>query len=678
MKPYDAEHVFNVALVSHGGAGKTSLVEAMLFRSGAITRLGSIEEGNTTSDFDPDEVKRGMSVSLAVAPAEWQSSKINLLDTPGYADFFGEVVEAVRVADAGIVVVDGVSGAQVGTEQVWRALDERSLPRLIVVNKLDRENSDYDRVLEQLRERYGKQVVPLTVPVGRENGFRGVVDLLKRSAFLSGSDGASEVPDEAVESVDRHREALVEAICELDDDLINLYLEGEELPAESLASVLATAVREGKLIPVLAASATRQIGVESILEAIVALLPSAAAGAHEATAANGKLAALAFKTIADPYIGRMTFVRVFSGTLSADGHVWNAGKSRDERITQLMYMRGKNQEPTPRIGLGDIGVIPKLEASTGDTLTVREDPITLDRIVFPDTSYAASIHPKTRNDVDKLSTALSRIVEEDPTLRVSRDDSTGETIMSGLGESHIQIAAERMARKYGVNVDIGLPKVPYMETITVPAKAEGRHVRQSGGHGQYGVCNLEIEPTERGAGFEFVDKIVGGVVPKQFIPAIEKGVREAMEHGNLAGCPVVDVRVSLAFGKYHPVDSSEAAFKTAGSLGFKAAFNDARPVLLEPVMQVSITVPDEFTGDVIGDLNGKRARVQGMNPAGGYTTVEALVPQGEMLRYATELRSMTQGRGIFTMRFSHYEEVPPHAAQKVIEERKKELAEARA
>jgi elongation factor G len=677
MKPYDAEHVFNVALVSHGGAGKTSLVEAMLFRSGAITRLGSVEEGNTVSDFDPDEVKRGMSVSLSIAPAEWQNSKVNLLDTPGYADFFGEVVQAVRVADAGIVVVDGVSGAQVGTEQVWRALDERSLPRLIIINKLDRENADYDRVLDALRERYGKGVVPLTIPVGHESSFRGVVDLLSRQAYLDGETAPSDVPGDATEATETHREALVEAICEHDDDLINKYLEGEDLDAEALQAVLARAVREGNLIPVLATSATRQLGIDRILNAVVTLLPSAAAGAQEAASAGGKLAALAFKTIADPYIGRMTFVRVFSGTLNAE-NVWNGAKSREERITQLMFARGKTQEATPRIGLGDIGVIPKLEASTGDTLTVREDPVTLDRIVFPDTAYSASIHPKTRNDVDKLSTALGRIVEEDPTLRVHRDDSTGETIMSGLGESHIQISAERLARKYGVNVDIGLPKVAYMETVTAPAKAEGRHVRQSGGHGQYGVCNLEIEPTERGAGFEFVDKIVGGVVPRQFIPAIEKGVREAMEHGNLAGCPVVDVRVSLVFGKYHPVDSSEAAFKMAGSLGFKAAFNDARPCLLEPVMQVSVTVPDEFTGDIIGDLNGKRARVQGMNPAGGYTTVEAQVPQGEMLRYATELRSMTQGRGIFTMKFSHYEEVPAHAQQKIVEERKADMAPARA
>jgi elongation factor G len=505
-----------------------------------------------------------------------------------------------------------------------------------------------------------------------------VIDLLGRSAYLGDAIEGAEVPGDSTDAVDMHRESLVEAICELDDDLINLYLEGEDLPTESLQSVLANAVRDGKLVPVLATSATRQFGVDCVLDAIVNVLPSAAAGANEAEAANGKLAALAFKTIADPYIGRMTFVRVFSGTLTADSHVWNAAKSRDERITQVMFMRGKTQESTPRVGLGDIGVIPKLEASTGDTLTVREDPVVLERLTFPDTAYSASIHPKTRNDVDKLSMALGRIIEEDPTLKVHRDDSTSETIMSGLGESHIQIAAERLARKYGVNVDIGLPKVAYRETITMPAKAEGRHVRQSGGHGQYGVCNLEIEPVERSSGFEFVDKIVGGVVPRQFIPAVEKGVREALDRGTLAGFPVVDVRVSLVFGKYHPVDSSEAAFKMAGSIGFRNAFAEAKPVLLEPVMQVSVTVPDEFTGDVIGDLNGKRARVQGMNPASGYTTVEAQVPQSEMLRYATELRSMTQGRGIFTMRYSHYEEVPAHAAQKVIEERKKELVEARA
>jgi elongation factor G len=684
MKSYDAEHVFNVALVSHGSAGKTSLAEALLFRAGAITRVGSVEEGNTTTDFDPDEVKRHMSVSLALAPLEWRDCKVNLLDTPGYADFFGEVVEGVHVADGAIVVVDGVSGVQVGTEQVWRAADRRELPRLVFVNKLERENADYDRVLEQLRERFGKQVVPLTIPVGHEHSLNGVAELIGRS--FHGADAAepsADVPAGATAALDQHRETLIEAICELDDDLLGMYLEGEEIEAEGLRTALGEAVRQGKLIPVLAGSAARQIGIQCVLDATVGLLPSAAARpvktADGEAPANGKLAALAFKTISDPYIGRLTYVRVYSGELHSDMHVWNQAKGRDERIGQLFLMRGKTQEPVQKIGTGDIGAIPKLaETSTGDTLTQKDTPIVLDRPVFPDTAYAASIHPKTRGDVDKLSTALTRIMEEDPTLRVHRETSTGETIMSGLGESHVSIAAERLQRKYGVTVEVGVPKVAYRETIAGTAKAQGRHVRQSGGHGQYGVCFLEVEPLERGGEFEFVDKIVGGVVPRQFIPAIEKGVREAMESGTLGGFPVVDVRVSLYDGKYHPVDSSEAAFKMAGSLGFKAAVAEARPVILEPVMHVEITVPDEFTGDVMGDLNGRRSRVQGMNPAGGYTTIEAQVPQAEMLRYATELRSMTQGRGIYSMSFSHYEEVPAHAAQKVIEERKKELTEAKA
>ena len=681
MKSYDAEHLFNVALVSHGGAGKTSLVEAMLFRAGAISRLGSVEEGNTTSDFDPDEVKRGMSVSLALAPLEWRDSKINLLDTPGYADFFGEVVEGVHVADGVVIAVDGVSGVQVGTDQVWRAADSRELPRVVFVNKLDRENADYDRVVEQLRERYGKHVVPLTVPVGKEHGFRGVVELIGKGYHEDDGQGpSSEIPAEAAESVERLREMLIESVCELDDDLLSQYLDGDELREEDLRRVMGAGVCAGKIVPVLAGSATRQIGIACLLDGIVNLLPPASRTALPAgesagasASSNGKLAALTFKTVSDPYIGRLSFVRVYSGSLKADSHAWNAAKSRDERIGQLFTMRGKAQEPVQEIASGDIGVIPKLaDTSTGDSLTQKDAPIELSRPVFPDSAYSASIHPKTRADVDKLGTALSRVLEEDPSLKVYRENATGETIMAGLGESHVQIAAERLQRKYGCNVEVGLPKVAYRETINGSAKAQGRFVRQSGGHGQYGVAFLEVEPSGRGGGFEFVDKVVGGAIPRQFIPAVEKGVREALDSGNLAGFPMVDVRVSVYDGKYHPVDSSEAAFKMAGSLGFKQAVAEANPVLLEPIMHVEVTVPDDFTGDVMGDLNGRRARVQGMNPASGYTTVEAQAPQAEMLRYATELRSMTQGRGIYSMRFSHYEEVPPHVAQKVIEERKKE------
>ncbi len=685
MKAYDADHVFNVSLVSHGGAGKTSLVEAMLHAARAIARVGSVADGNATTDFDPDEVKRGMSVSLALAPLEWRENKVNLLDTPGYADFFGEVVEGLHVADGTIVVLDAVAGVQVGTEQVWRAADERQLPRIVWLNKMDRENADYDRVVDQLRERYGKRVVPVTVPIGREHGFRGVVELIGRRACIDGAEGPSgEFPTEIGEVVERQREMLVEAVCELDDDLLGQYLEGEEIGEEALRVALGAGVCGGALVPVLCGSATREIGIPCLLDGVVNLLPPAARAVPRLAdggtgITNGKLAALAFKTISDPYIGRLTYVRVYSGVLQSDSHAWNAAKARDERIGQLFVMRGKAQDAVQKIGTGDIGAVPKLaETSTGDTLTEKDEPVVLTRPVFPDTSYSASIHPKTRADVDKLSLALGRIMEEDPTLKICRESSTGEMIMSGLGESHVQIAAERLQRKYGVSVEVGLPKVAYRETISTSAKAQGRHVRQSGGHGQYGVCSLELEPMDRGGEFEFVDKVVGGVVPRQFIPAVEKGVREAMETGILGGFPVVDVRVSLFDGKYHPVDSSEAAFKMAGSLGFKQAMAEARPTLLEPVMHVEITVPDEFTGDVMGDLNGRRARVQGMNPAGGYTTIEAQAPQAELLRYATELRSMTQGRGIYSMSFSHYEEVPAHVAQKVIEERKKALAEAKA
>ncbi|MCC7106041.1 MAG: elongation factor G, partial [Chloroflexi bacterium] len=675
MKAYDASQIFNVGLFGHGGVGKTSLVEAALFRSGAISRLGSVGEGNSTTDYDPDEVRRGMSVSLALAPLEWHDRKINLVDCPGYADFFGEVLEGVRIVDGAVIVVDAVSGVQVGTDQVWKELDKPRVPRLIFCNKMERENADFERVLGQLRDRYGKAVVPIVAPVGREQGFRGVADLVRQCAYIDSTDGSEPVPDNAAETVERLREQLIEAVCELDDELINKYLEGEEISTDELSQGLAHGVRDGQLVPVLCGSALGLKGVEPLLNAIVAYLPSAAEAKDRLEAdgvptpeSNGKLAALVFKTISDPFIGKLNFVRVYSGTISADSHIWNARKNRDERVGQLFMMRGKNQETEAKIGTGDIGVIPKLqETTTGDTLTVKDGAVLLRPITFPDPSYSSSIQPKSKADVDKLSTALGRMLEEDPTLHVARDVSTGEQILSGLGESHIDIFVERMQRKFGVAVEIGTPKVAYRETISSAARAEGRHVRQSGGHGQYGVVWLEVEPMERGGQFEFVDKIVGGVVPRQFIPAVEKGIREALDSGIIGGFPVVDVRVSLVDGKYHPVDSSEQAFKTAGSIGFKTVMQKAHPVLLEPVMDVAVTVPDEFTGDVIGDLNTRRARVQGMNPDNGFTEVLALVPQAEMLRYSTELRSITGGRGSYSMRFSHYEEVPAHLQQQIVE-----------
>lgn len=675
----DQSRLFNVAVVSHGGAGKTSLTEALLFKSGAVNRLGKVEEGSTTTDFDPDELKRHMSVSLALAPLSWRDAQINVIDTPGYADFFGEVAEATRAADAVIVVLDGVAGIQVGTEAAWKQADQLQLPRLVFINKLERENADFDAVLTALRERYGKGLVPLTFPIGQEHDLKGIVNVLHERAYPDGAD-ATEPPADLQDSLGRYREMLIEAVSELDDDLLAKYLEGESITDDELATGLAKGVRAGQIIPVLCGTAIPPRGIECLLDAIVELLPDASQA--RVPLADGSVkrpeelpfAGLVFKSISDPFIGRLSYVRIFSGELSADSHIWNVNKKHDERIGQLYHMRGKHQEPIHKAGPGDIAVIPKLsETSTGDTLATKDHPITLAPIDFPEPSFSAAIEPNSKADVDKLSSALQRIMEEDPTLRVHREDSTGETIMSGLGESHVEIAVERMARKFSAHVAIHTPSVAYRETITAHSKATGRFVRQTGGHGQYGVAVLELEPMERGGQFEFVDKIVGGVIPRQFIPAVEKGVREALEHGIVAGYPVVDVRVSVVDGKYHPVDSSEAAFKMAGSIGFKEAATGARPSLLEPVMEVEVTVPDEFTGDIMGDLNSRRAHVQGMQPAGGLTAIAATVPYAEMLRYATDLRSMTQGRGSYSMKFSHYQEVPGQLQQQIIEKRKKEV-----
>lgn len=685
MKQYDAAHLRNVGLFGHGGSGKTSLAEAALFRARATNRLGKVEEGTTVTDFDPDEVRRHMSISLALAPVEWREHKINIVDVPGYVDFFGEVAEAMRAVDAAVIVLDGVAGVEVGTDMVWREANHYDLPRIAFVNKLERENASFSRALDQLRARFGAHVVALTIPIGAEHDFKGVVDLISRQAYLAGQDDPSPVPDELVGRADQAREWLVEAVCENDDGLLERYLEGTTVSEDELQAGLRSAVAANKLVPVLAGSAHGVIGVSTLLDAIVDTAPSAAdatvrlaSGEGARPSANGPLAAGVFKTISDPHIGKLSYVRVYSGKLSADSHLWNSTRRHEERIGTMFTMRGKHQEPAPAIAPGDIGAIPKLgETSTGDTLCTKEHKVELTGITFPAQSYFAAIHPKTRSDVDKMGTAMSRILEEDPSLKVYREESTGETIVAGLGESHVALAMERMERKFGVHVAVDVPKVAYRETVTGTGRAQGRHVKQSGGHGQYGVVTLEVEPLH-GADFEFQDKVVGGTVPRQYIPGVEKGVREALEHGVLAGFPVVGVRVSLLDGKYHPVDSSEQAFKMAGSLGFKSAAAEAKPVLLEPIMDVEITIPDEFTGDVMGDLNGRRARVLGMTPMDGPTVINAYVPQSEMLRYATDLRSLTQGRGIYSMRFHSHEAVPAHIAQKIIEERKKEVAETRA
>jgi len=676
MKSYAPDAIRNVGLVGHGGAGKTSLTEALLFQTGAISRLGKVEEGSTTTDYDPDEIKRKMSVSASIAPVEWRDTKINVVDAPGYADFFGEVVQSLRVVECAVLVVDAVSGVQVGTDAAWREADSEQLPRMVFVNKMERENADFGKTFEQLRSRRGTGVVALSIPIGAEGGFKGVVDVISQTAVLDDKSGATEAaPGDMADELARYREMLIESAAEMDDDLLTKYLEEGELTEEEIRTALKKGVAERRIVPVLAGSAALGKGVRVLLDAFVDFVPAASEGrvrTEDGKEAAGQ-AALVFKTVSDPFIGRLSFLRSYTGEVRSDSHVWNPTHQKEERIGQLFTMRGKTQEPTPSIGTGDIGVVAKLsETSTGDTLTAKEHPVTLERVKFPQSLYSAAIQPKTKTDLEKLSPSLARMTEEDPTLHVLRDPATGEMILSGLGESHLEIACERMQRKFGVNVALSEPRVAYRETVRGNAKAEGRHVKQSGGHGQYGVCWIAIEPLPRGGGFEYVDKIVGGVVSHSYRPAVEKGIREAMEEGVLAGYPVVDIRATLFDGKEHPVDSSEMAFKIAGSLAFKKAAQDAGVELLEPVMDVEITVPDDFTGDVIGDLNTKRAHLHGMTPDDGMTTISAEAPQSEMLRYATDLRALTQGRGTYTMHFSHYQEVPAHVAQQLVEKLKKE------
>ncbi len=682
MKEYQAEQIRNVGLFSHGGAGKTSLAEAMLFQSGAINRLGKVEEGSTTTDYDPDEIKRHISVSTALAPCEWQGSKVNVLDTPGYADFIGEVVQAMRVVDGAVILLDAVSGLEVGTETVWQEAEKNGVPRMFFINKMERENANFDTALQSLRTRFGKGVVPLQIPVGSQQNFRGVVDLLTMTVRAEDQGEAQEIPAELRDAAQSQRDSLVETVVELDDELINKYLEGEEISVDELKRALATGVKAKGVFPVLCGSAMANRAVSSLLDAIVAYMPaplevSARTSTGEVPVeqldGKGQLAALVWKTVSDPYVGRLNYFRVYSGAVQSDSHFWNPNRSREERIGQLYMLMGKRQDPVPRVGMGDMGAVAKLqETSTGDTMTTRENAVQLAGIQFPDPVFSAAISPKTKADLDKLGPALTRMTEEDPTIRVEKNAETGDMLMSGMGESHIDITAERMKRKFGVDVNIDMPKVPYRETITSSAKAQGRYKKQTGGHGMFGDTWLELDPLPRDSGFLFEDKVVGGSVPKNFIPAVEKGVRESLQEGILAGFPVVDVKAILYDGSYHPVDSNEMSFKIAASMGFKKAATDARPVLLEPVMEMAITVPDVYTGDIIGDLNGKRAQVLGMIPEDGFTTIQARAPYAEVRRYATDLRSLTGARGKFTMKFSGYEEVPAHVAQQVIAEAKKE------
>jgi len=681
VKQYTPDRIRNVGLFSHGGAGKTSLAEAMLFDTKATTRLGRVEDGNTVCDFDPDEVKRRISVNAAIAPIEWRDAKINLIDSPGYADFQGDVKSALRVVDAALIVVDASAGVEVGTEQAWRFAEAQSLPRIMFVNKMDRENADFGRALDSARTAFGKSVAPVHVPIGSEKSFKGIVDLLSEHAmiFHDNHDGGFEtvpIPDDIREQCQQFRQQLVEAIAEQDEELMMRYLEDDPISTEELIVGLEQCVEAGSVIPVLCGSATGNRGMQPLLDAIIDFIPGAdktVAKSHTSAAdqdlapnPDGPLAAMVFKTLADPHVGRLSYFRVYSGTIHSNAHVYNGSRNKPERIGQLFFVRGKDHINTDAVGPGDIAAVGKLASTlTGDTICDDARHLSLDGVAFPPTSYAAAVNPRTKADLDKMGQALQRLAEEDPTLHIGRDAVTGETILSGLGEPHIQIALERMTRRFGVNVDAGLPRVAYRETISGKTVAEYKHKKQTGGAGQYGHVFLQLEPLPE-SDFEFTERVVGGSVPRNFYPAVEKGVREALEAGPLAGYPVVNIRVTLTDGSYHDVDSNEMAFKIASKEAFKKGVLQARPVLMEPLLTIRVTVPESYTGDVMSDLNGKRAHVSGMNPgSNGSTTIEAVVPASEVQRYTTDLRSITQGRGSFSTEFSHYHPVPPNLAENI-------------
>ena len=673
MQVYATEAIRNVALLSHSGAGKTSLAEAMLVASGALNRLGDVEEGTTAADFEPEEIERSSSIQTAIVPSEWKDVKVNILDTPGYADFDGEVLSALAAADCALVVVSAVDGVEVGTEVTWNGAADRGLPRIVLVNKMDRDNADFYQVLDAIRSRFGRQCVPVLLPIGAGDSFSGVINLLDPS-------NADQDP-----RFGEFREQLVEAAAETDDALTEKYLDEGDLTPQELASGLKAGVLAGTLFPVLASSATKQIGITELLDFLVEYAPSpadrgpvAASGSSgdavelSPVSGNGPVA-FVFKTSADPYVGKLSFFRVVAGTMKSDSHFWNANKEEPERFGQLFVPRGKAQESVPSLEAGDIGAVAKLQhTSTGDTICLKESAVTLPAIEFPGGVYSVAIAPKTKADMDKMGAALNRLVEEDPTLRVTRDQETGETLLSSMGEAHIDVAAKKLKRKFGVDVLTDTPRVPYRETITGKANAEYKHKKQTGGHGQYGHVCLELEPLPRGTGIEFTTRVSGGAVPREYFPAVEKGVKEAVVKGALAGSRVVDVKVTLYDGSSHPVDSSGMAFQIAGSQAFKKGLEQANPVILEPIMRLNVTVPDSYTGDVVGDLNAKRSKVLGMNPEGGLTSIEVQVPLAEVQRYATDLRSMTQGRGRYAMEFSHYEQVPAHLAQKIAAEVKQD------
>lgn len=682
MKDYATSAIRNIALVGHGAAGKTALMESMLFDAKTITRMGTVESGTTTSDFEPEEIKRHFSISAAVAPCEHNGVKINLIDTPGYVDFIGEVIGALRACDNACIVVEAVHGLGVQTERATEFIKNANMPAMVVVNGMDRENADFYARLAETQNILYKMATPLSLPIGSQADFKGVVDLIKMKAVM-GSDAVEEdIPDDMKAMADEYHEKMVELTVEIDDTLLETYLEKGEVEESLLRSTLHTSISQGHLVPVLATNAAGNIGVKTVLDVIATAMPSPedrpeVAAADPKTgesitvkcAASEPMSAFVFKTVSDPYVGKLNYVRVMSGKLTANSNALNASKNRKEHIGHMLSVKGKTQEDIKQAVAGDICALPKLEGTfTGDTLCDESRPVVFPAIEFPEAVYPMAIYPKTRGDDDKLAVALHKMVDEDPTFIISRDNNTGQTVASALGDMQLEIIAEKLKRKFGVEAILELPKVPYRETITSKSKAQGKYKKQTGGHGQYGDVWLEIEPLERGGGFEFIDKIFGGAIPKNYIPAIEKGVKETMSQGILAGYPVVDIRVTVLDGSFHPVDSSDMSFKIAAGMAFRKCVEGASPSLLEPVADLEVNVPDSYTGDVIGDLTTKRGRISGMEPADHKQLVKAIVPLAELRKYSSELRSITHGQGSYHLSIASYEVVPPNVADKVIKE----------
>ena len=692
MKVYDAASIRNVALVGHGGSGKTQLVSALLLDAGMVNRLGKVDEGNTVTDYDEEEISRKHTLSASLAFAEWNKTKINLIDTPGFGNFFSDARAALHVADGAVVVVDAVSGVEVQTEKAWSVCEELSLPRIVAVNRLDRDRASLDRVLESLRQTLGRTIMPIQLPIGEEKSFTGVVDLVSMKAHTFAGDASGKMTEGAVpaamtDAVNAAREALIEMVAEADESLMEKFFEAGTLTQEELTKGLAAATRGAKIVPLVCTSGLQNIGAQTLMDAILAYLPSPADRPFTAIAnkepvtkhadEKAPYAAFVWKTVADQFAGRITMFRVYQGCLKADSTITNATQGTQERLGHLIALQGKTPTNVPEIKAGDIGAVAKLkDTRTNDTIADKAAGLTFQPISFPEPVLSYASEPKSRGDEDKISTAMHRLEEEDSTIKYQRDPQTHELLLAGQGQMHIEVTVAKLKRRFGVEVNLKPPRIPYRETITARVEAHGRHKKQTGGHGQFGDCKIKMEPLPRGSEFEFVDEIFGGSIPRGFIPAVEKGIQESRLRGYLAGYPVVDFRVTLYDGSYHDVDSNELSFKTAGWLAFKDGMSRAKPTLLEPIMNVTIQAPNDNAGDLMGDLNGRRGRISGMDTRGASTVIKAQVPMSEMLTYEQHLTSVTGGRGSYHMEYSHYDEVPNHLQTKIIATARAERGQA--